>query len=548
MPNWYIDLNGSGATGANSISNPYSADQFFDLLQGTSVNGYVAATADIFYLKGYYYNTSLVRDTLLSVSVVSWDLLRYGPWVIDSPLDFGMGTVEFSGGVINLNAPDLCAISNLVNVMVIAQNTDSKFTLNGTYSKGCTIITRGTVGSVINSGTYQFKDCTIINENPLESNVSTILNIDNCLINLVDGTGSSEFFGGSNISKGYSTASQYGWTAPVYTRLPFTGNTPSVRNVSTLMSESILIAPQGISALVPNYTASAITAELSTGDHDGYEQGLQGELRTIDDGSVDNRKYVSNGIGAWWFSQEDLEIDDTKSSSEEGIFVTYGGGSFLKKVSDQNSAYIRSGSVYKNTSTFPDINDYSRSYPLEEKDPGLLNRYFSQSNFLSWVRNADIGVKLWELTNSTGSITYSKIEVTDTDEITITARLAELEDPDSEVAVRDPEGYTFGELTVNLGVDISGLNWHLVSVIVNYSNWINVYVDKTLLLFPVKNDRYSNWNLTSTGTNYRIYMPRVESFGKTVEVSKPRYSVTQTPLTSQVVSSIYDLELGELPV
>jgi len=514
MSSWYIDLNGLNATGANSTDNPYSADQFFDLLQGIVVNGYSSADTDRFFLKGYYYNPSLVRDSLLNVSVLAWNLLEFGPWVIDSPLELDLGLVDFEGGVINLNTPDLCSIEALRNVMLIAQDTDSKFTFTGGLCEGSTLITKGTVGAIFASSTFTLKDSTVICENPIESLIATTVNVNNCVVNLVDGTGASEFYGGTNITKGTSDDTQYGWTAPLYSRLPYTGNTPSTRDINTLLSEQILITPQGVSSSVPNYTTSSVTVELSDGDHTGYEQGLHGEIREVDSGSVTNRKYASSGIGAWWFSQEDMEVDDIKST-EDAVFIAFSGGAYYKRSADQNSAFFRSGSLYKGTSTFP-------SFSSAITVPGVGDPYFNKANFSTWVRTGVTGVKLWELTDSTGTITYSKIEITGSSQLTVS-----------------------NSNTVTLTHDITDTTWHLITMTVDQNNsyYVKVYVDKTLL--SASNFRFE---LSSTGSNYRIYMPRIESAGKVVEISKPRFAITQEVLTAQTVNSIYDLEIGELPV
>jgi hypothetical protein len=518
------------------------------------------------------------------VSVVAWDLLRYGPWVIESPVEFNFPGVDFSGGVLVLNAPDSCQVKNLTNVMIVAQDTDSKFIINGTYSNGVTFITKGVCGNILNSSTYQFKDSTIIVEQPIGSFVATTLGISSSIANLSQGTGASQFFGGLNIVAGVLADSQFGWSAPEYSRLPYTGNVPSSRSVNTLMSEGLLIAPQSISSSVPNYTVSPITVELSEGDHSGYESGLQGELRDIDDGSITIRKYICNGIGAWWFSQEDLQVDDTKSTLEEGFFNIHSGGSFLKRNSEQTSALIRTGSIYKNINIYgdsllSDINDYI----------SLSDLVFYRSNFMIWVKNVSTGVRLWELTDSSGSVAYSSIQVTGSNELTL---------PDSRV--------------IDLGVDISVDTWHLISVTIDKDGYLTVYADKTkipdtvevtatftegskevLLSTPVpgikEGDRVINtgsgdtryfdiqsstdsvitltedyqsdnevvtggaiilkryrWSLTGTNTNYRLYMPRIDSVGLVAEVSKPRYSASQSVLNSQIINSLYDIELGEL--
>jgi uncharacterized protein (TIGR02145 family) len=517
---WFVDLNASNSLEQNSEDTPFSATQFFDLLQGSSVNGESASDTDIFYVKGYCYDPSLVRDSLYQVSIRAWDLLRYGPWVIDSPLEFDMGLVDFSGGVITLNSPDLCSLGSLTNVMLVAQDTSNNFTLTGSRSEGCTLICKGTVGTVFNSPEHTFKDCTVICENPLASSVSTTVNVENFITNLVSGSGGSGFYGGSNILEGTSEVTQYGWTAPSFSSLPYIGNVPSTRDVSTLLSEKILITPQSVSASVPNYTLGSTTVTLSSVAHALYEQGLHGEVREVDSGVNSSRKYASNGIGAWWFSQEDLEIDDIRSVVEEGLFTAFAGGSFYLRSSDQSSALFRSGSLYKNTTTFPSFSSSIITSPLDPEKP---YPYFSKANFSVWVRYATVGVRLLDITDSTGSISYASIEVTGSNQLTASV-----------------------SNVISFPQDITDSTWHLITVSVDQrtnDRFVKVYFDKSSV--SVADFKFE---LTSTGTGYRIYMPKVESAGKVIEISKPRFAITQGTLTDRTVRSIYDQEVGGLPV
>jgi hypothetical protein len=400
--------------------------------------------------------------------------------------------------------------------MIIAQDTNSNLKLVGGKAAGCTLISKGNVGAVLNTQNYEFLDSAIISESPLESESITEVKLYRCLTNLSDVEGGNYFYGSDSITKKdhpYDHENQYNWLAPEFHRLPYIGNTPTTHDVPTLMTESVLITPQNISNSVPNYTTDAIEVELSLGVHTDYDQGLHGETRLSDTGNASNRRYASSGVGAWWFSQEDVYIKDTRSEAEGGIFTSTGGGSFFTKQSDQNSGYIRSGSFYRETATFPDINSYITT-------SGGVS-YFNSFNFAVWVRNADTDVSLWELTNNSGDFAHSKIEITGINQITITESNA-----------------------VSIPHNLNDSSWHLILVTVDQRNSYKarIYIDRSEVIVP-----NFKVGVSSVGSNYKIYTPKIDLSDKTVEVCKPRFSVTQGTLTYEVVKSIYDQEVGELP-
>jgi hypothetical protein len=517
MATWYIDLNlSSSPIGANTEANPYSSTQMVSLLQGDSVNGYSANDDDVFKLKGYKYDATFISDSNLDVTIEAWDLTKYGFWGFDSFLDVDYPKIDMYGGVIYLNAPDRFVVRSLTNVNISLNNPGDSFRLVGIQSEGITMALQGTIGKIFqDTSSFVFRDSVIITESPFSGDdiTNTIVSLNHTTVNLSDGVGASAFYGGSYIVKGTDTSVEYGWSSPPFSSLPYLGySIPPSYNYYQFFNSEIFKAP---------FSTYSTSIRLSDGEHYGYELDLYGGKREYDDGSVSGRTTPSPGIGAYWFPQDGIKLEDTKSTDEAVFDSLNYAGAFYTKSLDINSGVQRGGCFLKSaTDDF-----WSAVY-----EPTIGNPYLQKFGFMIWVRGLNVDGFLTLLSYKRLTNIIKVLVFTDSTTLKV--------------------GYS---LNVTLPTSLSTNTWKLLTVTITQGTYYaRVYLDKTLIASPSSHIQFYEPSMTIGATytpqffySETLTSPSSPNIGG--EYAKLRLGYTQTSISSSIIESVYDTEFPLLP-